>query len=211
VGTRFWIVALAALTLAWGAVLVDPGPNQNAHLARVTALAHGTTRIDPYHNWSADIAYYKGHYYAAKAPGLALLTVPWYFVLEATGLLVHGPPPNVPWPLAESFKSMSYVAPWELALWGSLLPFLGLLLLVRNVTERLVPGLRNRHRGHPRGGQPRRDLLDDLLRPRALGIPRVRGVRVALPRAECRAEPQAVACRGPDRPGLRRPSSFRWP
>jgi hypothetical protein len=140
VGTRFWIVALVALALAWGAVLVKPGPNQNAHLARVTALAHGTTRIDPYHNWSADIAYYKGHYYAAKAPGLALLTVPWYFVLEATGLLVHGPPPNVPWPLAESFKSMSAVAPWELALWGSLLPFLGLLLLVRTVTEKLVPG-----------------------------------------------------------------------
>jgi hypothetical protein len=140
VGTRLWIVALVALALAWGAVMVKPGPNQNAHLARVTALAHGTPRIDPYHHWSADIAYYKGHYYAAKAPGLALLTVPWYFALEATGLLVHGPAPNVPWPLAESFKSMPYTAPWELALWGALLPFLGLLLLVRNVAEKLVPG-----------------------------------------------------------------------
>jgi hypothetical protein len=139
VGSRLWLLALLALALAWGSVLVDGGPNQNAHMARVTALAHGTTRIDPYRKWTRDTAFYKGHYYAAKAPGLALVTLPWYFVLEGTGLLVHGPPPDVPWPLAETLQ-MPVAAPWEFALWGSLLPFFGLLILVRRVTERLVPG-----------------------------------------------------------------------
>ncbi|MCW2965608.1 MAG: hypothetical protein JWO17_2860, partial [Actinomycetia bacterium] len=45
VGGRFWIVALLALAFAWGAVIVNSGPNQNAHMARVTAMAHDTTRI----------------------------------------------------------------------------------------------------------------------------------------------------------------------
>jgi hypothetical protein len=139
VGTRLWIVAPAALALAWGSVLVDAGPNQNAHMARVTAIAHGTTRIDPYRKWTRDTAWFKGHYYAAKAPGLALVTLPWYFALEETGLLVHGPPPSVPWPYAETLR-MPHAASWEFALWGSVLPFLGLLILVRRVTEQLVPG-----------------------------------------------------------------------
>lgn len=129
---------LAGLALAWGAVLVEPGPNQNSHLARVTALAHRSARIDPYHNWSRDTAYWHGHYYTAKAPGLAVMSLPWYFALDATGLLVHGPPPTVPWPQAEEL--MPRTAPWEFALWGALLPFVGLLLLVRLAAERLVPG-----------------------------------------------------------------------
>src|SRR6059036_1269894 len=95
------LVPLALLALAFGSVQVDPGPNQNAHMARVTALAHGTPRIDRYHWWSRDVAYIDGHYYAAKAPGLAVFTLPWYFALRATGALVHGPPPSVHWPAAE--------------------------------------------------------------------------------------------------------------
>lgn len=136
---RRFAVVLVALTIAWGAVLVDPGPNQNSHLARVTALAHNTPRIDRYHHWTRDTAYWHGHYYAAKAPGLAVATLPWYFALRATGLLVHGPPPSVPWPAAEEVK-MPRTAPWELALWGALLPFVGLLLLVRMAAGQLVPG-----------------------------------------------------------------------
>ena len=140
VGARLWIVALAALALAWAAVLQDPGPNQNAHLALVTAIAnHGTPRIDPYERWTRDDAYVDGHFYSAKAPGLALATVPYYLVLKASGLVVHGPPYSVPWPLAEG-HAMPYTAPWEVGLWGAALPFFLLLLLVRSAAERLVPG-----------------------------------------------------------------------
>ena len=140
VGARLWIVALVALAFAWAAVLQDPGPNQNAHLALVTAIANdGTPRIDPYERWTRDDAYVGGHFYSAKAPGLALVTVPYYLALKATGLVVHGPPYSVPWPLAEG-HAMPYVAPWEVGLWGAALPFFLLLLLVRSTVERLVPG-----------------------------------------------------------------------
>lgn len=133
------LLVLAVLTIAWGTVLVDPGPNQNAHMARVTALSTGSPRIDAYHNWTRDTSYYKGHYYAAKAPGLAVVTLPWFFVLRETGLLVHGPPLSVHWPEAETLR-MPHWAPWEFALWGALLPFFGIVLLVRSVVERLSPG-----------------------------------------------------------------------
>lgn len=137
--SRVTVLALVVLAVAWASVLELPGPNQNAHLALATAVAHGTPRIDPYHHWSRDVAWVGGHYYAAKAPGLALLSVPWYFVLDWTGTRVAGPPPSVPWPQAESLR-MPRSAPWELALFGATLPFLGLLLLVRRTAESLVPG-----------------------------------------------------------------------
>jgi hypothetical protein len=140
VGARLWIIALLALAFAWAAVLQDPGPNQNAHLALVTAIANdGTPRIDPYERWTRDDAYVGGHFYSAKAPGLALATVPFYLALKATGLVVHGPPYSVPWPLAET-RLMPYTAPWEVGLWGAALPFFLLLLLVRAAAERVVPG-----------------------------------------------------------------------
>jgi hypothetical protein len=135
---RLSILALVLLTLAWGSVLLSTGPNQNAHLALVKAISHGTPRVDPYHWWSRDVAYVDGHYYTAKAPGLALATVPWYLTLDAAGLVVAGPPPSVHWPTAETHMPRSAV--WEVGLFGALLPLFCLMLLVRSTTERLVPG-----------------------------------------------------------------------
>ena len=137
---RLWIVALAVLALAWAAVIQRPGPNQNAHLALVTAIANqGTPRIDPYERWTRDDAYVDGHFYSAKAPGLALATVPFYLALKAVGLVVDGPPHSIPWPRAEEL-AMPATAPWEVGLWGAVLPFFVLLVLVRSAVERLVPG-----------------------------------------------------------------------
>lgn len=137
---RLWIVALAALAFAWASVLQEPGPNQNAHLALVTSIANdGVPSIDPYERWTRDDAYVDGHFYTAKAPGLALATLPFYLGLKATGLVVNGPPYSVPWPRAED-RAMPYAAPWQVGLWGAALPFFLLLLLVRSTAERLVPG-----------------------------------------------------------------------
>ena len=58
------------------------GYNQNAHYALVRALAvYGTPYIDRTRGQigdvsTGDVATYKGHVYAAKAPGLAFLSVP---------------------------------------------------------------------------------------------------------------------------------------
>lgn len=136
---RAGVVALIVLACAWAAVIQPPGPNQNAHLALITAITHGTPRIDPYRRWSRDISYFGGHFYTAKAPGLALATLPWYLALRTAGLVVAGPPPTIPWPQAEE-QAMSPTAPWEVGLWGSVLAGLVLLLLVRSTVDRFVPG-----------------------------------------------------------------------
>ncbi|MFX0116363.1 MAG: glycosyltransferase family 39 protein [Candidatus Hodarchaeota archaeon] len=42
----------------------------------------GTFRIDPYINdsipWDSDVAYYDGHYYSTKPPGVSFLAIPFY-------------------------------------------------------------------------------------------------------------------------------------
>jgi hypothetical protein len=53
------------------------GWNQNSRFDLVRAMVEkGTLHIDTYHENTRDKAYYQGHYYSDKAPGLALLAVP---------------------------------------------------------------------------------------------------------------------------------------
>ena len=58
------------------------GWNASAHFALVRSLADGTAKIDPYRAETGDVGWYRGHYYTAKAPGLALYSLPPWLVLE---------------------------------------------------------------------------------------------------------------------------------
>ena len=78
---------ILAVVFVAASLFQAPGSNQNAHLALVKALSHGTAVIDRYRGETADVAEYEGHYYSAKAPGLALLTVAPYAILDRTGAL----------------------------------------------------------------------------------------------------------------------------
>ena len=67
------------------------GWNQNSRFDLVRAIVEqGTLRIDAYHENTFDKAYYQGHYYSDKAPGLALLALPVAALarplLRATGI-----------------------------------------------------------------------------------------------------------------------------
>src|SRR5438552_15452015 len=67
------------------------GWSQNSRFDLVRAIVEqGTLRIDAYHENTQDKAYYQGHYYSDKAPGLALLAVPVAAIarplLPATGI-----------------------------------------------------------------------------------------------------------------------------
>ena len=135
---RLGILAIVLLALGWGMLMQDPGANQNAHLALVTALSDGTPRIDRLHEWTADSSYIDQHYYTAKAPGLALITEPWYRALELFGLVVPGPPAGVTWPEAQ--LEMPHSSVWQVGLFGATLPALLLLLLVRSTANGFVPG-----------------------------------------------------------------------
>ena len=122
------VLAVAALVLAAAVVVQSSGPNQAAHFALVRALASGTAEIDPAE--TIDASFVDGRYYAAKAPGLALFTLPWYGALRAVGLQ------RGPLAVADEYRDRV----WELNLFGAVLPFVVLLVLMLFVAERVVPG-----------------------------------------------------------------------
>jgi hypothetical protein len=58
--------------------------NQNSRFNLVLALVHDhSSSIDPYVGNTGDYAFYQGHYYSDKAPGLSLLGVPVYAAFQA--------------------------------------------------------------------------------------------------------------------------------
>jgi hypothetical protein len=126
---RAALVALAAIAFACAVLMQPSGPNQAAHFALVRALADGTAEIDP--RETIDAAYVDGRFYAAKAPGLAMFTLPWYGLLRSVGLQDTSP-------ATEAGYTRRL---WELNLFGAVLPAIALLVLVFLAVERIVPGL----------------------------------------------------------------------
>ncbi|HEY7178208.1 MAG TPA: hypothetical protein VH305_03445 [Gaiella sp.] len=122
------LVAITALGLACAMVVSDSGPNQAAHFALVRSLAAGTPEIDP--RETIDSAYVDGRFYAAKAPGLAMFTLPWYGALRAAGLQRQS--------LASDAGYRHRL--WELGLFGTVLPLVALLVLMTLAAERVGPG-----------------------------------------------------------------------
>jgi hypothetical protein len=106
--------------------------NQTSHYDLLQALYHDATTIDPYQSNTGDKVIYHGHWYSARAPGLALFVLPWYTVLNALD--------------AESWAYSSQAQPGKdemvylVGLWGNVLPGLLLLVLVWSAAERLQPG-----------------------------------------------------------------------
>lgn len=85
-----YIMLIIVLSAAY---FVPRGQSWNAdtHLFLTASIVdRGTVNIDPLAQFSGDVAYANGHYYADKAPGLSLLAVPAYAVLKYT--LLGGKP-----------------------------------------------------------------------------------------------------------------------
>jgi hypothetical protein len=128
---RAGVLAIVALVLAYASVAQGGGVNQLAHFSFVRALSHGTAEVDRYHWETKDLSWYRGHYYSTKAPGLGLLTVGPYFLLDrsgALGLLSRA-----------TGARKDAVALWILGLIGAVLPTGLLLLLLRRVEDELEP------------------------------------------------------------------------
>ena len=127
-----WLTVLvfAAAAFAFAYPMQVNAWNQNAHYALVRALADGTPTIDQSRTeigdlGTGDVTLVDGHYYSNKAPGLALLTLPAFAAVEATGMRTTGDPTKVI---------------WVLHLWAIVIPALLLVALVRYVGDRLEPG-----------------------------------------------------------------------
>jgi hypothetical protein len=124
------IVAFLAVLFAMAYLVQGPNTNASSHHALVRALASGTPRIDETRHQvgdvgTTDVAWYEDHVYSNKAPGLAFVSLPAYFALEAAGQTDRTDPSRVL---------------WGLGLLGLVLPAAVLLLLVRSVADRLQPG-----------------------------------------------------------------------
>jgi hypothetical protein len=130
-------LALAAVLLVGlsSAVMIQSFSwNQTSHYDLTRALNDDQTTIDRYQSNTGDKVVYKGHYYSARAPGLALFVLPFYNALNLVGAEswtdAHVAPPNHPG------DEMIYL----IGLWGNVLPGLLLMALVWRVAERYEPG-----------------------------------------------------------------------
>jgi hypothetical protein len=131
ISRRTWgVLALLAVVFAAAYPMQINGWNQNAHYALVRAFADGTPVIDRTRHeigdlGTGDISRFEGHYYSNKAPGLAFATMPSYLVLEAVGMRTTGDPTRII---------------WALHLFTIVPAFAIVLLLVRQLAERVEPG-----------------------------------------------------------------------
>jgi len=162
---RSGIAAICLLAFSWAFVMQSLGWAQTSYFAFVKALGDGNAQIDNYHWETRDKSWINGRFYSVKAPGLPLLITPAYLALKAAGAeqlsadvadrarrggakLWTYKALNVSAYGYDSARAKAVTrqleiqAPliWALGLLTSVLPALGLLLLVRSVSERELPG-----------------------------------------------------------------------
>ena len=99
-GNALFAVVLTCAAVVWALPFRQPDCNTGSHYALVQTLAQGSKAIDRIHGQSCDVSWWHGHYYANKAPGLALATVPWYVVVKSLGLLHADPASTADFPRA---------------------------------------------------------------------------------------------------------------
>ncbi|HEY5260964.1 MAG TPA: hypothetical protein VIJ33_02530 [Solirubrobacteraceae bacterium] len=129
---RLALAAILLTGLAYATMIQSFSWNQSSHYDLIRALDNDKTTIDPYQENTGDKAYYKGHYYSARAPGLALYSLPFYAFIEKIGA--------ESWAFKSEAQRNDDEIVYLIGLWGNVLPGLLLLLLVGHVAERLEPG-----------------------------------------------------------------------
>jgi len=129
---RLALTAILLVGLSSALMLQNWSDNQSSHYDLIRALDAGRTTIDygPYP--TKDKAYYKGHWYSARAPGLAIYSLPFY---EALKVLDAPAVARASHALRGEDEMIDFVGEW-----GTVLPALVLLLLVWRVAENFEPG-----------------------------------------------------------------------
>ncbi len=126
------MAAVLLVGLSYATLIQNFSWNQTSHYDLLQALYHDATTIDPYEQDTGDKVLYRGHWYSARAPGLALFALPWYTALNAVDAKhwAHSSPAQ------PGDDELIYLV----GLWGNVLPGLLLLVLVWGAAERLQPG-----------------------------------------------------------------------
>lgn len=162
---RRLLPALAVFACACAFIVQSPGWAQTSYMALSRALSHGTAKIDSWHWQTHDVAWFDGHYYSVKPPGLVFATYPLFAALDGVGVgglardaRIRGETNGgVPW-MSRTLPVDSYGydvrraraareaiandAPltWALGLLGVLVPALVLLVVLARRVERVAPG-----------------------------------------------------------------------
>lgn len=129
---RLGLAAILLVGMAYATMIQSFSWNQTSHYDLIRSLDRDRTTIDQYQENTGDKAFYKGHWYSARAPGVALWALPFYDGLKGLG--------------AEQVARSSKAQHGEdemiyfIGLWVNVLPGLLLLALVGHVAERLQPG-----------------------------------------------------------------------
>jgi hypothetical protein len=129
-GPRAGLAALVALAVAYAILVPDTAWPENSHYALIRSLADGTPIIDRFARETGDAAYFEGHLYSNKAPGLAFLALPLYLVLDVTGVRAT----------LEAQAGGQDAVMKLLSLWVVVVPAGLLLYLVRRLAGRVEPG-----------------------------------------------------------------------
>src|SRR5664279_79063 len=129
---RLALAALLLVGLAYATMIQSFSWNQTSHYDLIRSLNVERTNIDAYQQNTGDKVFYKGHWYSARAPGLALFALPFYDTLNA----LDAPK----WARDRDALRGEDEVVYLIGLWGNVLPGLLLLLLVWRVAERLQPG-----------------------------------------------------------------------
>lgn len=129
---RFALLAILLVGIAYATMIQSFSWNQTSHYDLIRSLNVEKTNIDQFQENTGDKVFYKGHWYSARAPGLALFALPFYDTLKGLD--------------AEKWTRSSEALRGEdemvylIGLWGNVLPGLLLLLLVWRVADRFEPG-----------------------------------------------------------------------
>ncbi|MEA2224772.1 MAG: hypothetical protein QOE67_54 [Solirubrobacteraceae bacterium] len=129
---RLALGAILLVGLAYATMIQSFSWNQTSHYDLIRSLNVERTNIDAFRENTGDKVFYKGHWYSARAPGLALFALPFYDTLSAL---------DAPrWARSRDALRGEDEVVYLIGLWGNVLPGLLLLLLVWRVAERLEPG-----------------------------------------------------------------------
>ena len=126
------LLAVVLVGVAFATLIQSFSWNQTSHYDLIRALDSDGTTIDANQQNTGDKVEYKGHFYSARAPGLALASLPFYDALKLVG--------------AESVAEESEAQRgsdemiYLIGLWANVLPGLLLLVLVWRVADRFEPG-----------------------------------------------------------------------
>jgi hypothetical protein len=126
------LAAILLVGLAGASLFQNFSWNQTSAYDLMQAVSHGQTNIDRYQANTGDKALYKGHWYSARAPGLALFSLPFYELLTAVDAGGWAQE-------SQALRNEDEVVDL-IGLWGNVLPGVLLLVLVWGAAERLQPG-----------------------------------------------------------------------